>query len=294
MKQLNFVIIDGYPKPSRDRFDEVGMTKAGDLYAKMLLQHLPASKYDIIYSSDPDVILPNSGKINIYNGVLWTGCNLTVYHDHDTRVTKMLNFCDTAYEAGIPQFGSCWAAQIAVYVAGGDVRPNPKGREIGLARKIYLTPEGMNHPMYEGKPPVFDGFISHDDEITKLPAGAKCLASNEFTRVQSVSVKYKNGIFWAPQYHPEYDLHEIARLIIAREKKLIDQHYFKNHEDLMDYVEDLEKIFIDHSRKDLRWKYAINEDVLSDSIRHCEFVNWLNKIVIPHSEKSVLLDQEKI
>lgn len=286
MKQLNFVIVDAYPKPSRDQFNEVGMTTAGKLYAKMLLQHMPDAKYDIFYSSDPGIDLPNEEGIKKYDAVLWPGCNLTVYHDHDERVTKMVDLCKLAYEVGAPQFGSCWAAQIAVYAAGGEVKVNPKGREIGLARKLHLTPEGLKHPMYEGKSPVFDGFISHDDEITKLPEGGESLASNEFTKIQSVSVKHKKGIFWAPQYHPEYDLHEVARLIMAREDKLLKQNYFQNHDDLMTYVKDLESIFSDNSRKDLRWKYGIDEDVLSDEIRQLEFVNWLNKLVIPHAQNS--------
>jgi GMP synthase (glutamine-hydrolysing) len=286
MSGLNFIIIDGYPKPSRDQFEEVGMTKAGELYAKLLLQHMPDAKYDIFYSSDHGVDLPKLEELRKYNGVLWPGCNLTVYHDHDERVTKMVNLCKDAYEVGVPQFGSCWAAQIAVYAAGGEVKPNPKGREMGLARKVFLTKEGLNHPMYEGKPPVFDGFISHDDEITKLPEGGKWLASNDFTKVQAVEVKHKKGIFWAPQYHPEYDLHEVARLIIAREEKLIKQNYFSSKNDLINYVEDLEKIFNDNNNKDLRWKYGIDNDVLDDGIRQLEFVNWLNKIVIPNSNKS--------
>ena len=173
MSQLRFLIIDGYPKPSRDQFDEVGMTKAGELYAKLLLQHMPNAKYDIFYSSDPGVVLPKGKELDKYDGVLWPGCNLTVYHDHDERVTKMVDLCKDSYEVGVPQFGSCWAAQIAAYAAGGEVKPNPKGREMGLARKVFLTEEGLNHPMYEGKPPVFDGFISHYDEITKLPEGGK-------------------------------------------------------------------------------------------------------------------------
>jgi GMP synthase (glutamine-hydrolysing) len=286
MKQLNFIIIDGYAKPSRDQFDEVGMTTAGKLYAKLLLQHMPNAKYNIFYSSDPGVVLPNAEELKKYDGVLWPGCNLTIYHDHDEKVTKMVDLCKDAYEIGVPQFGSCWAAQIAVYAAGGEVKPNPKGREMGLARKIHLTPEGLKHPMYEGKPPVFDGFISHDDEITKLPEGGEWLASNEFTKIQGVSIKHKKGIFWAPQYHPEYDLHEVARLIIAREEKLIKQDYFVDHDAVMGYVKDLEAIFADNSRKDLRWKYGIDEDVLDDSIRQIEFVNWLNKLVIPNSKKS--------
>ncbi len=281
---MKFIILDGYPKESRDQFDEVGMTRAGKLYARMLLRHLPDAKYDIFYSSDPGVTLPDIEGIKQYDGVLWPGCNLTVYHEHDERVRKMVDLCDAAYEAGIPQFGSCWAAQLAVYVAGGEVKPHPKGREMGLARKVRLTPEGLKHPMYEGKPPVFDGFISHDDEVTRLPEGAVCLASNYFTDVQSVSVEYKNGIFWAPQYHPEYDLHELARLIVAREERLIRQGLFRTREDLLSYVADLEEIYKDDSRLDLRWKYGIDEDVLSDDVRQLEFVNWLNKVVIPHAQ----------
>ena len=284
MKKLRFLITDGYPKESRDQFEEVGMTLAGELYAKLLKQNMPDAEYDIFYSSDEGVELPGLEELKNYDGVLWPGCNLTVYHDDDLRVVKMQDLSDRAYEVGVPQFGSCWAAQLAVYVAGGEVKPNPKGREIGLARKVHLTDAGRKHPMYEGKPETFDGFISHDDEITKLPEGGEWLASNEFTRIKSVSIKYKKGIFWAPQYHPEYDLHEMARLIIAREEKLIKQNYFLTKEDLLAYSNDLEDIYNDNSRKDLRWKYAIDEDVLSDEIRQLEFVNWLKKQVVPYAK----------
>ncbi len=88
MKQLKFIILDGYPKESREQFDEVGMTRAGKLYARMLLKYLPDAKYDIFYSSDPGVTLPDAGGVKEYDGVLWPGCNLTVYHDHDERVRK--------------------------------------------------------------------------------------------------------------------------------------------------------------------------------------------------------------
>jgi GMP synthase (glutamine-hydrolysing) len=231
--------------------------------------------------------LPNSDEINAYQGILWPGCNLTIYHTNDKRVTKMIELADRGYEAGIPQFGSCWAAQIAVYTAGGEVKPNPRGREMGVARKIHLTPAGQNHPMYEGKPLVFDGFISHDDEITRLPDCAEHLASNDFTNVQAVSVRYKNGTFWATQYHPEYNVHEVARLILAREEKLIRYGFFRNSSDMKIYVDQLESLAAEPDRKDLRWQLAIDDDLLSDSIRQCEFVNWLNKLVIPFAKRGI-------
>ncbi|KAA3616335.1 MAG: type 1 glutamine amidotransferase [Calditrichaeota bacterium] len=272
----HFLIIDSYSKSSRDVFEQVGMTTAGKLYAKLLKQNFPEMTCEILYSHDENGKLPNEKEILKYNGILWPGCNLTVYDEADSHVGRILGLVDRAFEAGVPQFGSCWAAQIAVYAAGGEVKAHPRGREMGVARKIYLSAEGRNHPMYAGKSSVFDAFTSHDDEITRLPEGAVCLASNDFTAIQSVAVKYKNGEFWAPQYHPEYDLHEMARLALAREEKLLKLGLFKNRDELLHYVDELETIFSDDSRRDLRWKYAIDDDLLSDEIRQCEFVNWMN------------------
>ena len=92
---------------------------------------------------------------------------------------------------------------------------------------------------------------------------------------------HENGVFWSTQYHPEYSLYDVARLIAAREELLTGEGYFTNHEDLTEYVDKLETIYKDPSRKDLRWKLAIDNDLLSDDIRELEFVNWLNKLVIP-------------
>ncbi|HJM11766.1 MAG TPA: type 1 glutamine amidotransferase [Candidatus Marinimicrobia bacterium] len=272
---MKLLIIDGYPEKSRLQFDKVGMTLAGKLYKKMLFQHMPDAETTILYTSDDSTLLPTLEVLKTYDGILWPGCNLTVYHDDDERVQRMIEIVDLAFEAGIPQFGSCWAAQIAVYVAGGTVAVNPKGREMGVARKIYLTDAGKSHPMYEGKPPVFDGFISHDDEITVMPKGATILASNYFTSIQAVDVAYKNGSFWATQYHPEYDLKEMARLIVARADKLTSEGYFNSQDDMMNYINILETIAKEPNRKDLRWMAGIDDDLLKDNIRQLEFVNWL-------------------
>ena len=138
--------------------------------------------------------------------------------------------------------------------------------------------------MYEGKPTVFDGFISHDDMITKLPEGATSLASNDFTEIQAVEVIHENGTFWATQYHPEYDLKEIAGIIAAREELLTREGYFRNHNDLVEYVDQLKTIGKDNSRKDLKWKLGIDNDLLSPEIRELEFANWLKTLVIPNNK----------
>ncbi len=283
---LYCLIIDGYPKVSRDKFGQVGMCLAGQLYANMLWQYQPDAKCDIKYVSDPEVEFPDKQRLKDYDAILWPGCNLTIFDTKNRTTRKMIDLVKFGYELGIPQFGSCWGIQIAVYAIGGEVKVNPKGREMGIARKIHLTKSGQDHPMFEGKPPVFDAFISHEDEITKLPSEAQCLASNDFTSVQAVSVKYKEGIFWATQYHPEYDLHEVASLTMAREKRLIDQGFFGKSEDCQRYVNQMKLLHAQPQRKDLRWQLAIDDDLLSDQIKHCEFVNWLNWVVLPRKLKA--------
>jgi GMP synthase (glutamine-hydrolysing) len=278
---LRFLIIDGYPKESRDQFREVGMGLAGELYADLLRQHVPDAIYDLLFPSDPGVDMPSKADLESYHGILWPGCNLTIYDQDDPRVTCQIELAKTAYEIGIPGFGSCWGVQMAAVAAGGEVRANPKGREMGVARKIRLTREGRDHPMYVGKPSVFEGFVSHDDEVTRLPPGGVLLATNDFSRVQGLAVKHRAGTFWATQYHPEYNLHEMARLIVARESRLLRQGLFRSHEDLVHMVERMEALAAEPDRKDLRWQLAIDDDILSDRIRQCEFVNWLDKLVFP-------------
>jgi GMP synthase (glutamine-hydrolysing) len=201
----------------------------------------------------------------------------------DARVTRQIEFARRSYAAGTPGFGTCWGIQMAAVAAGGEVRANPRGREMGLARKIRLTAEGLQHPMYEGKPPVYIGFSSHLDEVTKLPPGGVLLATNDFTHVQAIAVKHGKGVFWGLAYHPEYDLHEMARLIMARAAKLVAESFFQTHEDLVRYVEKLETLHQNPTQKDLRWQLDIDDDVLSDKVRQVEFHNWIHKVVLPRA-----------
>jgi GMP synthase (glutamine-hydrolysing) len=280
---FRFLIIDGYPKASREEFDVVGMKHASRLYAEMLKTHLPEAQFSIWLASDEPTPPQGLGPEN-YAGILWPGCNLTIYHRDDLRVTRQIEFARKSYEVGTPCFGTCWGIQMAAVGAGGVVEANPRGREMGIARKIRLSAEGHKHPMFEGKPPVFNGFTSHLDEITQLPPGGVLLASNDFTHVQAIEVKHGKGVFWGLAYHPEYDLHEMARLITARAGKLLAEGFFQGHENLAQYVEKLEALHQNPNRKDLRWQLDIDDDVLSDQVRQVEFRNWINKVVLPRTE----------
>ena len=127
----------------------------------------------------------------------------------------------------------------------------------------------------------FDAFTSHDDEITVLPDKGIRLSGNDFTSVQSVAVSYKNSEFWAVQYHPEYDLHEMARLMFCRMEKLIKLNFFKSESEGLTYINQLELLHNEPSRSDMASELKVKSDILDDSIRTLEVKNWINHLVLP-------------
>ncbi len=280
---LRFLVIDGYSKASRDDLDAAGMQYAWKLYGDMLQRNLPGAEYDVLLPSDFGVNMPEEKELEHYSGILWTGCNLSIYDEENSSVSKQIELAKLCYEIGIPSFGSCWGLQMSVVAAGGKVALNPRGKEMGIARKIKLTTEGRNHPLFQGKPPVYEAYISHDDYVTEIPEGGVVLAGNEFTPVQALAVTHKKGTFWSVQYHPEYSLHEMACLIIAREEKLIKGGFFRHPDELKALVDKMKALYKEPDRKDLRWQLVIDDDVLSSDIKECEVKNWINELVLPFS-----------
>lgn len=282
---LRILIIDGYTKVAREQLQSGGASLAADLYVKMLQRCAPTGvECDVIFPADSGVSLPVGETIQDYDGVAWTGCSSCVFSG-EPDVAEQIEFARECYRRGVPAFGSCWAAQIAVVAAGGEVALNPNGREMGIARGITLTDEGRAHPLYEGKPAVFDAFTSHDDEVTLLPEGATRLSGNDFTRVQSVVVKHEGTEFWGLQYHPEYDLHEMARLMFCRLEKLVKLKLFADEAAGLAHIDQLEALHADPTREDIATSLGLKGDVMDDSLRTVEVRNWINHLVLPNMRR---------
>lgn len=278
-KEPRFLVIDGYPRAGREVLVAAGASVASDLYARMLQRCAPqGAACDVFFVADEGAEPP--APLSSYDGIAWTGSNLSV-NDQTPQVLRQIELARRVSEAGIPSFGSCWAAQIAAVLTGGRVQPNPNGREAGLARKIQLTAEGRAHPLYEGKPAVFDGFTNHDDEITHLGPRGLVLSRNRWTPVQAVSTSLHGTPFWAVQYHPEYDLHELARLTVCRIPILTRQGLFRDEAAALRYVELLECLHQDPTRKDVAWLLGIDADVLDPDLRQLEVRNWIRHVVLP-------------
>jgi len=275
---LRLLVLDAYDAAGRQALQGAGATLAGELYRRML-QGLEPDAYIDIAALGADGFAPPA-ELRSYDGIAWTGSNLTV-HCETPAVRRQLDLARAAFAARIPSFGSCWAVHIAVTASGGRCAANPRGREFGVARKIALTDAGRAHPLYAGKKAAFEAFTSHEDHVVEVGPTTTVLAGNDFSPVQAVHVAHDGGIFWAVQYHPEYDLIDVAKLGILRAPQLIEQGFFADAADAADYRHQLEALHADRSRRDLAYRLVVDGDVLDPRIRTCEVRNWLEQLVKP-------------
>jgi GMP synthase (glutamine-hydrolysing) len=279
--QIAIGILNGYPRASRDNFERSGVGHPHDLFRDFLSRYLPGAAVTICFVADRDQPLPDGTALRSYSGFIWTGSDLTIYDRSDRRVTRQIELAQAIFAGGVPMFGSCWGVQMAAVAAGGEVAKNPKGREWGIARDITLTADGRRSPLMAGKPARFDGFIMHLDEVTRLPAGARLLAVNAHTRVQALEVRMGAGVFWATQYHPEYNLDEMGRLISARAKPLVTEGFFDTEKDVQGYAEQMMALHREPRTAGLRAALGVDATILNPTLREQELRNWIDHLVLP-------------
>ncbi|MCP4103932.1 MAG: type 1 glutamine amidotransferase [Desulfobacteraceae bacterium] len=278
--QISICIFNCHPKESRKKFDRSDVEHPHNLFRDFFHRYIPRASVDICFIADPGETLPSGANLSSYDGYIWAGSNLTIYHLDDPRVTRQIELAKAIYQAGVPCCGSCWGIQVAAVAAGGEVKKNPKGREWNIGRGIELTESGQKSSYLAGKPGKYGGFVMHLNEVTSLPTGAKLLASNEHSRVQALEVRHGKGVFWATQYHPEYNLYEMARLIKARAEPLVKEGFFSATDEVLAYTDKLIALHKQPDSSELRLELDIGEDILNPEIREQELRNWIDNQVL--------------
>jgi GMP synthase (glutamine-hydrolysing) len=250
-----------------------------DGYADLLRELLPGAVVDVCYPADPGTNLPIGG-LEGYDGVAITGSALNVY-DGGPEVTGQIELAREVLKAKTPLFGSCWGLQVVTVAAGGTVRPNPKGREIGIGRRIALTQAGRTHPMYRGKGSVFNAVTVHLDEVEILAPGTTVLAANAQSDVQAAEIVVDGAVAWGTQYHPEFSLGDMAAIVRRYGSRLMREGFFADAAARDHYVADLETLDRNPDDKPLAWRYGMDETVLDGRVRSTEIANWIAHQVLP-------------
>jgi GMP synthase (glutamine-hydrolysing) len=235
---------------------------------------------DIVRPADGEIHFAGGGGLADYDGAVITGSALNVY-DGGAPIERQIDLARAVFANGTPFFGSCWGMQVGVAAAGGRVRPNPRGREFGFARRIELSAGGRLHPMFAGKPAVFEAITVHRDDVDQLPAGSLVLASNEMG-VQAVELQVGPGTLWAVQYHPEYSYAEIAATTMRYANVLLEEALFASRAELEQFVAELQLLMRDPHNRRLAWKHGLGPAMQDERLKLAELRNWLELQVMPH------------
>ena len=283
---LRLLVVDGNNKTGREnRRKNYGMTP-GEGYAAALQVAAGGESVicDIALPADAGSNLPDAAGLESYDGVCLTGSALHIYQGGD-EISQQIELMRAVYRSGVPAFGSCWGLQIGAAAAGGEIIANPKKREIGFARKIMPNAAGAQHPLLAGRPASFDAPAIHLDIVAGPTADCVILASNDLTPMQAAEIRYDGGVFWGVQYHPEFNLAEVASILGFLGPVMQAEGFFTSEEDHARYVEDLRALHEDPSRQDLSWRYGLGADVLDETCRLTEIRNFLEHKVRPTQSK---------
>jgi GMP synthase (glutamine-hydrolysing) len=278
MSEARILIIDGNRAATREKQVAAGGQPSGEGYARVL-QGLAALRCDIVRPADGEVQWAAGVGLADYDGVAMTGSALNVY-DGGAHIERQIELARAVLDSGLPFFGSCWGMQVAVTAAGGRVRRNPRGREFGFGRRIELNAAGREHPMFAGKPAVFEAITVHSDEIEQLPAGAVALASNEMG-LQALELRSARGTFWGVQYHPEYSFAEIAATALRYGQVLLEEGLFASADERDLYVAELRSLMQDPRNAHLSWKHGLGPAMRDETLKLAELRNWVGHQVMP-------------
>jgi len=142
-------------------------------------------------------IISHKKKINFSNkdviGIILSGGPLNVYQ------TKKVSFDKKILSQDIPVLGICFGHQIISKELGGKVKQS-KFREFGLVN-IKKNKESVLTRNFFNKDGKNNVWMSHSDQVTKLPKNFEKVASSTNSKFCIIQNKYKK--FYGIQFHPE-------------------------------------------------------------------------------------------
>ena len=138
-------------------------------------------------------------------GIILSGGPLNVYE------SKKYSFDKKIIEKNVPILGICFGHQILSKINGGKVKQS-KHREFGLA-KIYKKKESLLTKNFFKKKEMVKVWMSHADQVSKLPKNFNLIASSRNSKFAIVENKIKR--FYGVQFHPEVTHTENGKKLLS-------------------------------------------------------------------------------
>ena len=138
-------------------------------------------------------------------GIILSGGPLNVYQINKYSFDKKI------IENKIPVMGICFGHQILSKLNGGRVKQS-KHREFGIAN-IYKKRDSLLTKNFFGIKKTTKVWMSHADQVSKLPKNFNVIASSQNSKFAIVENKSKR--FYGVQFHPEVTHTENGKKIIS-------------------------------------------------------------------------------
>jgi GMP synthase (glutamine-hydrolysing) len=142
---------------------------------------------------------------NTIKGIILSGGPLNVYQINKYSFDKKI------LQLNIPVLGICFGHQILSKLNGGKVKQS-KHREFGLAN-IYKKDNSLLTANFFKKSNTKKVWMSHADQVSKIPKNFKVVASSTNSKFAIVEDKIKK--FYGVQFHPEVTHTENGKKLIS-------------------------------------------------------------------------------
>ena len=142
---------------------------------------------------------------NAVKGIVLSGGPLNVYQ------IKKYSFDKKILQLNVPVLGICFGHQILSKINGGKVKQS-KHREFGLAN-VYKKNKSLLTSNFFGNKKSKQVWMSHADQVSKLPKNFKVVASSTNSKFAIVEDKIKK--YYGVQFHPEVTHTENGKKIIS-------------------------------------------------------------------------------
>ncbi|WP_440697713.1 glutamine-hydrolyzing GMP synthase [Candidatus Pelagibacter sp. HIMB1709] len=142
---------------------------------------------------------------NSVKGIILSGGPLNVYQINKYSFDKKI------LDLNIPVLGICFGHQILSKLNGGRVKQS-KHREFGLAKVIKKNNSLLTNNFFGAKKSKVV-WMSHADQVSKLPKNFKVIASSSNSKFAIVEDKIKN--YYGVQFHPEVTHTENGKKLIS-------------------------------------------------------------------------------
>ncbi len=171
----------------------------GSQYVQLIARRIrELGVYCEIYPFD---VKPQEIKNFNPNGIILSGGPETVTLKQTPRAPKIV------FTLGCPVLGICYGMQTMAVQLGGKVAAS-KQCEFGYARLKQIAGSRLLAGIKD-----FDVWMSHGDQVTKLPTGFKSIAATANTPLAAMANEEKN--FYGLQFHPEVTHTKEGKRILA-------------------------------------------------------------------------------